>query len=182
MRLVTCICVLAVGVSCIPDESTRRGGPAKSVRKTDVLTVFLTGSELGALKPCGCSGGQLGGFDRRLAVLDSVPRQRRLIVDTGGFVEGDSEQDLIKFDIIIQAFSRLDYDLVNLAEKDIEIAENLGLLNSIGSVFNVISSHRPADVNVPVKFTKQFLLKNKTVAVNHNAGQGSGQGHNPRRS
>jgi hypothetical protein len=165
MRLVTCICVLAVGVSCIPDESTRRGGPAKSVRKTDVLTVFLTGSELGALKPCGCSGGQLGGFDRRLAVLDSVPRQRRLIVDTGGFVEGDSEQDLIKFDIIIQAFSRLDYDLVNLAEKDIEIAENLGLLNSIGSVFNVISSHRPADVNVPTKFTKQFLLKNRTVAV-----------------
>ena len=185
MRLVTCICVLApleilakankrvigvlfltvlaVGASCIPDESTKP--LAKPVHKTDVLTVFLTGNELGALKPCGCSGGQLGGFDRRPAVFNSVPRQRRLIVDTGWFVEGNSEQDLIKFDIIIQAFSRLDYDLVNLAEKDIEIVENLGLLDSIGSVFNIISSYRPADVNVPAKFTKKFSLKNKTVAV-----------------
>jgi len=163
MRLVICICVLAVGASCIPDES--RKPPAKSVHRADVLTVFLTGNEFGALKPCGCSGGQLGGFDRRPAVFNSVPGQRRLIVDTGRFVEGDSEQDLIKFDVIIQAFSRLDYDLVNLAEKDIEIAENLGLLDSIGSVFNVISSHGPADMNVPAKFTKKFLLKNKTVAV-----------------
>ncbi len=164
MRLVTCICVLlAVGASCIPDESTKPS--VKSVHKTDVLTVFLTGNELGALRPCGCSGGQLGGFDRRSAVFNSVPGERRLIVDTGRFVEGDSEQDLIKFDIIIQAFSRLDYDLVNLAEKDIEIVENLGLLDSIGSVFNIISSHRPADVNVPAKFTKQLSLKDKTVAV-----------------
>jgi hypothetical protein len=155
--------VLAVGFSCIPEESTRPS--IKPVHKTDVLTVFLTGNELGALKPCGCSGGQLGGFDRRSAVFNSVPRERRLIVDTGSFVEGDSEQDLIKFDIIIQAFSRLKYDLVSLAEKDIEIVQNLGLLDSIGSVFNVISSRGPADVNVPVKFTRKFSLKNKTVAV-----------------
>jgi len=168
MRLVICICVLAVGVSCIPDESvrqSRRAGPAKLVHKTDVLTVFLTGNDLGALKPCGCSGGQLGGFDRRPAVFNSVPIQRRLIVDTGWFVEGDSEQDLIKFQIIIQALSRLDYDLVNLTEKDIEIAQNLGLLDSIGSVFNIISSRGPADVNVPAKFTRQLSLKNKDVAV-----------------
>jgi len=184
--------VLAVGTSCVPDESAKQ--PARLVRKTDVLTVFLTGNELGALKPCGCSGGQLGGLDRRPAVFNSVPRQRRLIVDTGWFVEGDSEQDLIKFQIIIQALSRLDYDLVNLAEKDIEIAQNLGLLDSIGSVFNIISSRPvrskspvatatigrtgrtaleqtsngargPADVNVPAKFTRQLSLKNKAVAV-----------------
>jgi hypothetical protein len=163
MRLVTCICVLAVVASCIPDES--RELPAKPDRQTDVLTVFLTGNELGVLKPCGCSGGQLGGFERRPAVLNSVPRQGRLIVDTGRFVEGDSEQDLIKFDIIIRAFSLLDHDLVNLAEKDIEIMRNRGLLESIGSVFNVISSQRPADVNVPATFTRQFLLNNKSVAV-----------------
>jgi nitrate/TMAO reductase-like tetraheme cytochrome c subunit len=39
------------------------------------------------------------------------------------------------------------------------------LLDSIGSVFNVISSHGPTDVNVPTKFTRKFSLKNKTVAV-----------------
>ncbi len=182
MRLVSCVCVLVMGALSILVMS------AKSAHKTtpsfcnksqdgnpaDVLTVFLTGNELGALKPCGCSGGQLGGLDRRSEVFNSVPASKRLIVDTGSFVEGDGEQDLIKFKILIQAFSLLDYDLVNLNEKDIEIAENLGLLESIGSVFNVISfqSGAEADVpsplegrDVPTKFTKQFSLKEGIVAA-----------------
>ncbi len=138
---------------------SQNGNPA------DVLTVFLTGNELGALKPCGCSGGQLGGLDRRSAVFNSVCAQRRLIVDTGLFVEGDGEQDLIKFNIIVQAFSLLGYDLVNLTQKDIEIAKNLGLLDSIGSVLNVISSMSITDVNVPAGFTKKFLLNKEVVAV-----------------
>ena len=142
---------------------------AKLVHKSDVLTVFLTGNELGALQPCGCSGGQLGGFDRRSAVLNSVPTSERLIVDTGSFVESDSEQDLIKFNIVIQALSLLDYDLFNLTKKDIEIAKNLGLLDYISSVFNIITpaSHEQGltDVNVPRSFTKQLLLRGKIVAV-----------------
>ncbi|MHC4571358.1 MAG: multiheme c-type cytochrome [Planctomycetota bacterium] len=130
-----------------------------------MLTVFLTGNELGTLKPCGCSGGQLGGLDRRLAVFNSVPTSKRLIIDTGSFVEGDSEQDLIKFNIIIQAFNLLGYDLVNLSKKDIEISEGLGLLDSIGSVLNVISPLNSADVKVPSKFIKQLSLKEKTLPV-----------------
>ncbi|MHC4595488.1 MAG: hypothetical protein ACYS19_11160, partial [Planctomycetota bacterium] len=129
------------------------------------LTVFLTGNELGALKPCGCSGGQLGGLNRRPAVLNSVPKHKRLIVDTGSLVKSDSEQDLLKFNIIIEAFKLLDYDLVNLSEKDIEICNNLGLLGSIGSVLNIISSHGAANVNVSAKFTKSLSLKGKTVIV-----------------
>ena len=173
--------VVTVAASCIL--------VSKPARKTDVITVFLTGNELGVLKPCGCSGGQLGGLDRRPAVFNSVPAKGRLIVDTGSFVESDSEQDLIKFDIVVQAFILLGYDLVNLTEEDIKIARNLGLLDSIGSLFNVITSHpvrsksplatvatsetgrtsngahRPTDVNLPAKFTRKFSLKNKTVAV-----------------
>ena len=184
-QLVTCICVLTpleilakankrvVGVlfltglmvmaSCESTTSTKP--PAKPVDTTDELTVFLTGNELGALKPCGCSGGQLGGLDRRPAVLNSAPKHKRLIVDTGSLVKSDSEQDLLKFNIIIEAFKLLDYDLVNLSEKDIEICNNLGLLGSIGSVLNIISSHGAADVNVPAKFTKRLSLKGKTVVV-----------------
>jgi len=162
MRFVICICLLLV-TSCVPDRQPKP--PTKAIEKPDEFVVFLTGYELGAMKPCGCSGGQLGGLDRRWAVLGSVPRQKKLIVDTGSLVESDSEQDLIKFNIIIQAFGLLGYDLVNLTEKDIEIARNLGLLDHIGSVFNVMSAHRPADVNVPIKFTKHLSLKDKTVAV-----------------
>ncbi len=162
-QLVACICVLIVVASC--ESTTSIKPPAKSVDTTDELTIFLTGNELGALKPCGCSGGQLGGLDRRPAVLNSVPKHKRLIVDTGSLVKSDSEQDLIKFNIIIEAFKLLDYDLVNLSEKDIEICNNLGLLGSIGSVLNIISSHSTANVNVPAKFTKRLSLKGKTVVV-----------------
>ena len=162
-RLVTFVFVLTAGSCCLIAMSKK--SPPKPANKAEVLTVFLTGNELGTLKPCGCSGGQLGGFDRRSPVLKNAAAKRRLIVDTGSFVEGDSEQDLIKFNIIIQAFRLLGYDLVNLTEKDIQRVEDIGLLDSIGSVLNVISAHGPTDVNMPAKFTKQLLLKEKVVTV-----------------
>ena len=162
-RWVTCICVLTLAASC---ELVRRAEPtARPAQRTDILTVFITGNELGELKPCGCSGGQLGGFDRRAAILNSAPRQRKLVVDTGSFVAGDAEQDLIKFNVVVRALDLLDYDLVNLTEKDVEIARNLGLLNSIGSLFNIISARQVADANVPTKFTKELPLKDEPVTV-----------------
>jgi len=162
-RFVVCICVLMLSVSCVPDRQPKL--PEKLALETNEFVIFLTGYELGALKPCGCSGGQLGGLDRRWAVLNSVPEQRKLTIDVGSFVESNSEQDLIKFNIIIQALGLLDYDLANLTQTDIEIADNLGLLDYIGSVFNVISAQQPADANVPAMFTKQLSLQDKTVAV-----------------
>jgi len=173
MRLATSICALTVGAACVLGSCSaiffQNGVPlamsGKSAHKTGVLTVFLTGNELGELQPCGCSGGQLGGLGRRSTVLNSVPASKRLIIDTGSFVEGDSEQDLIKFNIIIQAFNLLDYDLVNLNKKDAEIAEGLGLLDSIGSVFNVISFQSGAEAGIPTKFTKQLSLKERNVTV-----------------
>ncbi len=162
-RLVTCFCLVALGASCELARQTKR--PTGPTSREHVLTVFLTGNELGALKPCGCSGGQLGGFDRRAAILSSVPKQERLIVDTGSFVNSDGEQDLIKFNTVIRALDLLDYDVVNLTAKDVETARNLGLLQNIGSIFNTISAHRVPDADVPVTFTKQFRVKNENIAV-----------------
>lgn len=133
--------------------------------RTDEFTVFLTGNELGELKPCGCSGGQLGGLDRRSAILDTVPEKKRLIIDTGSFVKSDGEQDLIKYHIIVEALQQLDYNLVSLNEKDIEIGRNIGMLDSIESAFDIISSHGTADIDVPAKFTKKFSLKGRTVLL-----------------
>jgi len=158
-----CICILMLAASC---DLVRRAEPtAAPVKQADTITVFLTGYTMGELKPCGCSGGQLGGFDRRAAILNSVPRQRRLLVDAGSFVAGEAEQDLIKFNIVIRALDLLDYDVVNLTEKDVEITRNLGLLNSISSLFNIISAQHVPDGNVPKKFTKRLPLLNENVAV-----------------
>jgi hypothetical protein len=160
---ITCISLLMLGASCVLVRQARP--PATLVQEADMLTVFLTGNELGALKPCGCTSGQLGGLDRRSAILNSVPRKATLILDTGSLVESDSEQDLIKFNVMIRAFDLLDYDLVNLTDRDIEMVRNLGLLDEIGSVFNVISPRQPPAVKLPARFSKRFWLNGKTVSV-----------------
>ena len=161
-RTLICICILLFTVAYIFAMSTK---PAETIYKDDMLTIFLTGNELGQLQPCGCSGVQLGGFDRRFTILNSVPESKRLIVDTGALVESDGEQDTIKFNIITLAMELLAYDLVNLTEKDIQMVKNIELSESIGSLFNVISSQKIDDVNIPAQFTRKFLLKGKKVPI-----------------
>jgi len=94
-----------------------------------------------------------------------VPRDKRVIVDTGSLVKSDREQDLIKFNIMLQALKLLDYDLVSLSEKDIEIGKNFGLLDSTDSIFNIISAHRSSAMNVPAKFTKSLSFKDNRVVI-----------------
>jgi len=143
----------------------KTGPSAKSPAKADAVTVFFTGNTLGALKPCGCSGGQLGGLSRRATIFNRVSQEKRMIIDTGSLVEGRSEQDEIKFNIILQAFGLLDYDLVSLSEEDIETGKNFGLLDDTDSLFNIISYQQSSDVDVPAKFTRSLLLRDKPVLV-----------------
>jgi hypothetical protein len=160
-RIIICICILITGTSCVLRSPKRTPTYEQESSIDDSVTLFFTGNEFGALKPCGCSGGQLGGFDRRSALLNVVPKDRRFIIDIGSFVKSDTEQDMIKYHIIIQALQLLDYDMVNLNEQDIEIGRNLGLLENIESAFNVIS---PLDSSeMPRKFTRQFSLKGRTI-------------------
>jgi len=130
-----------------------------SFAKADVLTVFLAGNELGALKPC---GGQLGGLERRPAVFNTAPKQERLIIDTGNLIPTGGEQDLLKFNIIFEAFRLLDYDLVNLTGKDLETAQNLGLL---ANPFTGFISPYGAGEKIAAVFRKQYLLKEENITI-----------------
>ena len=150
-------------VSCGSDVAT--GPSAKTPSKVESLTVFFTGNVLGELKPCGCSGGQLGGLSRRATIFNRVSEDKRLIIDTGSIVEGRSDQDIIKFNITLQAFRYLEYDLVSLSEEDIETGKNVGLLDDTDSLFNIMSYQQSSDVDVPAKFTRSLLLRGKPVVV-----------------
>ena len=159
-QFVVCISLLMLLASCVPDGKQKPS--TKAVQRDDEFTIFLTGYGLGELKPCGCSGGQLGGLDRRWAVLSSVPKQKKLTIDVGSFVESDSEQDLIKYSILMQAFSLLDYDVVNLTRKDFDIARNLGLL--FNPVVGFISPYGTGE-KIAGKFQNQYLLKDRYITV-----------------
>lgn len=162
-RLVISICLITFSASCLLVMSAN--SHKAPIQDSDTLTIFITGNELGALKPCGCSGDQLGGLDRRSAVFDSVPKQKRLIIDTGSFVEDDSEQNLIKFSIIIEAFNLLDYDVVHLKDQDVEIAKHLGLLESLDSTYRIISNYQTSDIEISAKFTKSYSLKSNSFTI-----------------
>ena len=117
------------------------------------------------MKPCGCFGGQLGGLERRPAVLDKVSAAKRLIVGTGSLVKDDSTQELIKFDIMVEAFRHLGYELLNLTEQDIEIAGKLGLLDTLSSTFGVITCHEAAGTVLPATFEKKFILNSVVLNI-----------------
>ncbi len=136
---------------------------AEGLCPDDTATIFFTGNDRGELKPCGCSGGQLGGFDRRSAVFDQVDDSRRLVIDTGSFVESDGEQDMIKFNIMMEAFSILAYDAINLTKNDVEIASNLGLSDGNGSSFKIITSDGSKESAFARTFTKKITLKNGRI-------------------
>jgi nitrate/TMAO reductase-like tetraheme cytochrome c subunit len=149
--------------------------PGAPGQARELVTIFFTGNELGSMKPCGCSGGQLGGLDRRYAVLNAVGPQNRLIIDTGSLVSESTEQNLIKFNIIVQAFAQLGYDVVNLTEQDILIARQAGLLDGLSSLFNCITAGRPDDVKLPAKFTKRFTLNGTLIDIAVVAAETEGQ-------
>ncbi len=153
---------ITIGLSCGPTAPTQAPPREKEHPQVDTFAVFITGNTLGELKPCGCSGGQLGGFDRRSAVFNSVPAEKKMILDTGALVRSDVRQDLIKFNISIQALSILDYNVLNLTRKDVEISRNLGLLDD--PVLGIISPYA-ADDKISMRYQSQYFLNGKPVTV-----------------
>jgi len=139
----------------------------RSVREADSVVLFFTGSELGVLKPCGCSGGQLGGLSKRAAIFNRVSTPNRMIVDAGMLVAGDREQDLIKFGVLFEAYRLLGYDLVHLTRQDIEIGRSLGLLAGQDHPFAIISAawEMPQDDRLR-SLRKSFSVRGQDVFVN----------------
>lgn len=129
------------------------------------IVIFLTGQTRGQLKPCGCAAGQLGGFARRKKILDMVSKARRLVLDTGQFIAGESEQDFLKYDIIVQALVMLEYDVVNLNERDAEIAQNrFGLENMPFAIISGSDESGLVKRNYYKKFTTAGKILQVTVA------------------
>ncbi len=138
--------------------------PAR-VANANEISIFFTGSELGALKPCGCSGGQLGGLSKRTVIFNQAPADRRLIVDTGTLVAGAGEQDLIKFRILFEAFRLLDYDLVHLTDGDVQIAQMLGLEAAPGDSYAVIGVPLGVDNGSSNRFVRRFAGRGGEITV-----------------
>jgi hypothetical protein len=157
--------ILTIFLFCQPvfaaSSEPNLGACEQRIKKAcDTITIFITGNELGELRPCGCSGGQLGGFDRRATILKSVAPEQRMIIDTGNFIKTQTEQSFIKLDIIMQAFSMLGYDVVNLTAQDLV---NLDQMQDMP--FKLIAAQIAPEANLPQIFSKRMQLGSKSIQV-----------------
>jgi hypothetical protein len=168
-QFVTCIFILTVLTSCKLSRQTESTAQQDyfDINKDDGITLFFTGYELGALKPCGCSGGQLGGLSRRSAIFNNVPKNQRMIIDIGTLVEKSSEQDRIKFDILFRAMNLIGYDMLCLSEKDTQIIEEyFGSVEYFEPTFKVIAPEALSKLQIPAKFSKTLQLEGKNIDIN----------------
>ncbi|MBE0534898.1 MAG: hypothetical protein IH624_04450 [Phycisphaerae bacterium] len=150
-----------VGVGCTPRGSSNGrlpdSTPPGAAVSGETLTVFMTGNVLSTLQPCGCSSGQLGGLDRRGAVLATAPADQRLVLDTGNLLAGHKPQDMIKLGVLFQAMSMLEYDLVHLTPEDLAAVTNLGLAQ--GGTFPLITPDGEASCS------KKFTVAGQPLTV-----------------
>jgi hypothetical protein len=165
--LISPLCILIIYIGCLSAAIAKNVLPISAQSdppaEKGAITIFLTGNVLGTLKPCGCAAGQLGGFEKRPAILNKVPYDKKLLIDTGNILGDETEQDIIKFDIIIRAMAMLEYDLVNLTKDDIRIAEELGLLENFP--FDVIGSASDTESKIPASRTREFQIGEQCLLV-----------------
>jgi hypothetical protein len=158
----TLLLVLFIVSGC---EPTRPSEPtnltADPSLNPNTVTIFLTGNTLSTLKPCGCSTGQLGGLDRRGAVIHSTPADRRLLIDTGNFLAQDTPQDRLKLSILLQALTLQEYDILHLDKNDLQVITEMGLLDSTNSK---LFTSNPND-KIPANVEREFALAGRKLLV-----------------
>jgi len=161
-RLIGVFFFLFLGAGCVFVMAGDQPNPGQA---DNAIVVFFTGNELGWLKPCGCSGGQLGGLSRRSAILESVTRSHRLIVETGNLIPEISEQTFIKFSIFLEAFQILGYDLVNLTAQDLDVVQQMGLLEELKEQISFITGRRMPAADVPDTFSRSFTIQGREIGI-----------------
>lgn len=84
------------------------------------LHIFSSGNIMGYLTPCGWGSSRSGGLARRATYVKdhSAGNEHVLILDYGDFISGRTEDDELKAKYLAQGFAALNYDAINLGERD----------------------------------------------------------------
>jgi len=97
--------------------------PGRAAEPPKGFVLLLTGNWQGQLQPCGCAEKQLGGIDRRTGLLESIPREQRLVLDSGPLVDGQGLQDDHKLDVFLASLNHLGYDAIALTGLELKRLE-----------------------------------------------------------
>jgi hypothetical protein len=112
-----------------------------------VVPVFLTGGERGALEPCGCATGQLGGLARRATVLaiERPDPAAALTISCGGLLRDTRPLDALTLETAMQALAAMQYDAHVPSARELSLertAVERGLRSGVPWLAtNVVSRH-----------------------------------------
>lgn len=83
--------------------------------------LVLVGSKAGAMEPCGCTGGQLGGLARLKTQLDLVCQANpgAVVLDCGGLTKGNSPMERIRGEVMAGIYQLLPTTAVALGPDDL---------------------------------------------------------------
>jgi nitrate/TMAO reductase-like tetraheme cytochrome c subunit len=97
--------------------------PATPVVKRDAppADLLVVGPKIGAMEPCGCTGGQLGGLAKLKTQLDLVCQAQpgAVLVDCGGLTKGESPMERIRGEVMASIYQLLPNAVVALGPADL---------------------------------------------------------------
>lgn len=131
MRLlaVVVLCELMPGVAACGRESADPPGPGR-------VTILYTGGVQGALEPCGCSPGQLGGIARIATLLQEIRKETDaiILVDAGDRLfqeaqisEAMGAQRILKARFMQKAYGALGAGVLNIGGNDLAGGSELAI-------------------------------------------------------
>ena len=82
------------------------------------LELFFTCDVDGRLEPCGCFSGQMGGLSKIKTMITGLNPINGLIFDVGNSIAGQEDFHVIQYKYILQAFSSIKYDAVNIGHQE----------------------------------------------------------------
>lgn len=86
------------------------------------LPLYFTCDTRGRLEPCGCFAGQYGGLTRLKTVLEAEAGTNAVRVDVGDAVGGHEDYDVLEYRYVLQAFSAMHYDALNLGAREAQFS------------------------------------------------------------
>lgn len=139
-------------------EGDGRPGPAP--RPHGEVPVVFSGSLHGEMEPCGCTTPMIGGLARRGGWLAGLGAQPALVrVENGDLVDGQSRQDEIKLESIIEMLNAMKYDAVGLGEADLRMG--IPLLRSLQTRFK--GSLLSANLRMASKPARDYVVVTRKV-------------------
>jgi len=89
---------------------------------TKAFVIYYTSDQKAYLEDCGCRSRLQGGMAKKKTLLDEWIKQNKdfILLDGGGFVSYPNEQGKLKTEYFLKGLSILNYDAVNVSQRDLQ--------------------------------------------------------------